>query len=65
MTTVHTSGLNVKYTFGQGGQESTTLETALLDSNNGVLSNDVISIATAGINSQVSTVFYRQPIYVL
>ena len=54
VTTTFTDGTIVYRTYGQGGQSSTTLEMALLNSNDGTISSDVIDIAAAGINGLVS-----------
>ena len=54
VTTIFTHGTVVTMQFGKGGQSTTTLETVLLNSNDGVLSTDVMAIAMAGINMQVS-----------
>ena len=53
-------GTTVMYTFGQGQQSSTTLETTLLNTNNGALSSDVFNIALAGINGLVSCLTFLQ-----
>ena len=55
VTTLLSDGTTVGQMFGKGGQSSTTLETTLLNSNGGTLSADVISIASAAINGQVSS----------
>lgn len=52
--TVFTSGVTVTHTFGKGGQASTAIETALLNSNGGVLNSDTVSIVQAGIDGSVS-----------
>ena len=52
--TVFTSGATVTQTFGKGGQSSTSLETALLNSNSANLDSDIVSIAQAGIAGTVN-----------
>ena len=46
-------GTKVEQIFGKGQQTTTTIETTLLNSNNGTLSSDVESIAVAAINGLV------------
>lgn len=58
VTTYLTDGTFVGHTFGKGQQSSTTLETALLNSNGGTLDSDVIAIAVAGINGLVGCLLF-------
>ena len=47
-------GTYVYQTFGYGGQAASTIETVLLNSHDGVLSSEVLSIAAAAIHDLVS-----------
>ena len=57
VTVVRSDGSDVVYTYGQGRQVSTTLETTLLSSSGGSLGGAVESVVTAAINGQVRELF--------